>query len=44
MKDGAVVEAGPTDTVMDNPTSDYTRALLDAAPTLPENAIDSLTI
>ena len=42
MKDGTVVEAGRTAEVMDAPASHYTRALLAAAPTLPENAISSL--
>jgi microcin C transport system ATP-binding protein len=31
MRDGKVVEAGPADTVFDNPETDYTRALMAAA-------------
>jgi len=31
MKDGAVVETGRTDDVLDNPQTDYTRRLVDAA-------------
>ncbi|MEU4242699.1 ATP-binding cassette domain-containing protein [Actinoplanes sp. NPDC026619] len=34
MKDGAVVESGPVDEVFHQPSHDYTRALLDAVPTL----------
>lgn len=36
MKDGAIVEQGPTAQVMDTPRSDYTRTLLSAAPSLPD--------
>ncbi len=31
MRDGKVVEAGPADAIFDNPKSDYTRALMEAA-------------
>jgi peptide/nickel transport system ATP-binding protein len=37
MRDGRVVEAGPTGAVFDSPEQDYTRALLAAAPRLPWN-------
>lgn len=32
MKDGAIVESGPTDGVLSNPRAEYTRGLVDAAP------------
>ena len=32
MRDGRIVERGPTDEVYTRPVSDYTRALLDAVP------------
>ena len=32
MKDGAIIERGPTQAVFDNPQEDYTKALIDAAP------------
>ncbi len=35
LKDGAVVESGPTPTVLGNPQHPYTRTLLSAVPTLP---------
>jgi peptide/nickel transport system ATP-binding protein len=35
MKDGRVVEEGPTDRVLDDPQADYTRRLLTAMPRLP---------
>ncbi|WP_020573637.1 ABC transporter ATP-binding protein [Actinopolymorpha alba] len=35
MRDGRVVETGPTSTVLATPTDDYTRALLAAIPRLP---------
>ena len=31
MKDGKVVEAGPTEEIFDNPKTDYTKALMAAA-------------
>jgi peptide/nickel transport system ATP-binding protein len=34
MRDGAVVESGPVDDVFHNPQHEYTRALIDAVPTL----------
>lgn len=36
MKDGQIVEQGPTQTVMSNPKSDYTQTLLAAAPKPPQ--------
>ena len=39
MKDGKVVEAGPTAEVLSRPGSDYTRALLAAAPRAPGPAV-----
>jgi len=44
MKDGAVVEQGPTGAVMDTPASAYTRELLGAAPALPAGAFEHDTI
>lgn len=37
MKDGQVVEQGVTKTIMENPTSNYTQSLLDAAPSIEKN-------
>lgn len=34
MKDGQIVECGPTEQVMENPLSTYTKSLLDAAPSI----------
>jgi microcin C transport system ATP-binding protein len=31
MRDGQVVEAGPTESIFDSPKSDYTKALMAAA-------------
>ncbi|MEM8856025.1 MAG: ABC transporter ATP-binding protein [Pseudomonadota bacterium] len=36
MRDGAIVEHGPTDAIFDNPSTDYTRALMRAAFALKE--------
>lgn len=38
MKDGEIVEEGPSEQVMQNPSSDYTRELLSAAPHPPAAA------
>jgi peptide/nickel transport system ATP-binding protein len=38
MQAGRIVEAGPTEQVMQSPAADYTRALLDAAPHPPQAA------
>ena len=35
MKDGKIVETGRTKDILDNPTHDYTRKLINAAPELP---------
>jgi peptide/nickel transport system ATP-binding protein len=35
MKDGQIVEQGPTSTVMNTPKEDYTKSLLAAAPQPP---------
>ena len=34
MKDGEIIEMGPVDDVMEHPKSEYTKSLLDAAPSL----------
>ena len=39
MKGGEIVEAGPVETVMDNPTAAYTRELLSAAPQAPSRKL-----
>ncbi|GAA3680046.1 hypothetical protein GCM10022237_44040 [Nocardioides ginsengisoli] len=39
MRDGEVVETGPTRAVLGDPTHEYTRALLDAVPTLPAGGV-----
>jgi peptide/nickel transport system ATP-binding protein len=36
MKDGEIVEQGPSQDVMSNPQSDYTKTLLAAAPMPPQ--------
>jgi peptide/nickel transport system ATP-binding protein len=36
MKSGAIVEQGPTTEVISRPKAAYTRALIDAAPKIPE--------
>lgn len=38
MKDGLIVDHQPGSTIFDNPSNDYTRALADAVPKLPERA------
>jgi len=43
MKNGAVIEQGPTEQVMETPASAYTKSLLDAAPHLPDTAFQSNT-
>lgn len=42
MKDGDIVEQGPTQEVMFNPQHDYTKSLLAAAPKPPERRITSI--
>jgi len=42
MKDGNIVEQGPTHSVMYNPEHDYTKALLNAAPKPPARRNASL--
>ncbi|MFD5225090.1 ABC transporter ATP-binding protein [Microbacterium sp. NPDC058342] len=37
MKDGRIVERGPTDAVLRHPSEDYTRALLAAIPVIPDS-------
>jgi peptide/nickel transport system ATP-binding protein len=39
MDHGVICEAGAVDTVLTAPGHDYTRRLLDAAPSLPENGV-----
>jgi peptide/nickel transport system ATP-binding protein len=39
MDRGVICEAGPVDTVLTAPAHDYTRRLLEAAPSLPEDAV-----